>query len=649
VTWLRGLSAVEAPSSAQTPATVASAPPSAQAYYEFMMARRLESDGDVKGALAALERAQSLDPQSADVHAERAGLHARQNQGEEARGAAERALAIDPGNVEAHRVLGLVFAAWADSGVRVAGETPTSLRQKAITHLSAIRTSPAMGTDLGLQLAYGRQLLRGGQTDEAATVLEGLVSQAPYIAEPFALLAEIRTSQGKIAEAAEALAQAAAINPRYYISLGDLHERQGRWTAAAEAYGEAVANVRSPSRDLRIRWVTALLNTPGTEGATKARDVLADLLKSNPDDARLLYLMSSAARRLGDSKGAEDAARRILKAEPSNLSGMNALAQSLADRYAYREVVDLLTPLSRDAASRSKGRELDMATALVQLGLAHQQLAQYDAAVSALTSARALAPDDVTFDVYLVQALLSARRFDRADAHAREALARTPRSARLLRLRGQALSRSGRGADAIRLLEEANGAESRPQLALGLADAYAAAKRYDDAVRVVQQAETRFGEDDSFTLRLTSLYEESGRVADAERELRRMLERDPRDATALNYLGYMLAERELRLPEAQSLIEQALAIEPDNPAYLDSLGWALLKQGKLNEAAGPLSRAATTLPANSVIQDHYGELLARQGRWTEAVEAWQRALAGDGESIDTGALEKKIRDARARR
>jgi tetratricopeptide (TPR) repeat protein len=635
--------------SAQTPAPGPSAPPSAQAYYEFMMARRLESDGDLKGALAALERAQSLDPRSAELQAERAAFHARQNEGEAARDAAEGALALDAGNVEAHRVLGLVFAAWADGGTSVAGETPSSLRKKAIEHLSAIRKSPAMGTDLGLQLAYGRLLLRAGQTDEAGPVLEALVAQAPYIAEPFALLAEVRTSQGKIAEAAEALAQAAAINPRYYISLGNLYERQGRWTAAAEAYGEAVANVRSPSRDLRLRWVTALINSPGTAGATRAREVLADLLKSNPDDTRLLYLLSSAARRLGDTKGSEDAARRILKVEPSNLTGLNALSQALSDRYAFREVVDLLTPFSREAATRSKGREIDAATALAQLGSAHQQLAQYDAAVAAMTTAKSLVPDDTTFDVYLVQALLGARRFDRADAAARDALARSPGSARLLRLRGQALSRSGRAADAIELLEQAHKADSRPQLALGLADAYAAANRYDDAVRVVQQAETAFGEDDSFTLRLTSLYEEAGRVADAERELRRMLERDPQDATALNYLGYLLADRDQRLSEAQSLIEKALAIEPDNPAYLDSLGWAPLKQGKLTEAAGPLSRAAATLPANSVIQDHYGDLLARQGRWAEAAAAWERALAGDGESIDTGALEKKIRDARRRK
>jgi tetratricopeptide (TPR) repeat protein len=635
-----------APAAAQTPP----ASSQAQAYYEFMLARRLESDGDNKGALAALERAITLDPASAELLAERAAFHARQNEGQPARDAAERALALDPDNAEAHRILGLVFASWAESGAPRAAGTPDEFRARAIEHLTAIRKSPEMATDLSLQVTLGRLLLRSGKTDDAVAVLEAVATQAPYAAEPHVLLAEARTSQGRLDEAAESLANAAAINPRYYVSLGDLYERQGRWTAAAQAYQQAVENLRAPSRDLRIRWINALINSPGGTGPARARDVLTDMLKTTPNDTRLLHLLSTASREMGDDQGAEDAARKLLAVDPTSLSGLNALAQALAGRYAFRQVVELLTPVSKDAEARARGREVEGAAALVQLGLAHQQLAEYDAAVAAFSAARALAPKDTTFDVYLTQGLLSARRFERAESAAREALARAPGDPRLMRLRAQALARSGRAGEAIRMLEQAmaGGDAHSPQLALALADAYAADKRYDDAVRVVQQAETRFGEGDGFTLRLTSLYDEAGRLADAERELRRMLERDPLDATALNYLGYMLADRGLRLTEAQDLIERALKIEPGNPAYLDSLGWALFKQGRAREATEPLARAAEALPANSVIQDHYGDALARQERWADAIAAWQRALAGDGESIDAKAIDKKIRDARRR-
>jgi tetratricopeptide (TPR) repeat protein len=639
------------PAAAQAPPQSSTIAPSAQAYYEFLLARRLESDGDTKGALAALERAEKLDPASAEVLAERAALHARQNQGPQARDAADRALKIDADNLEAHRILALVYSAWSEgAGQPPAGETVEGARKKAIEHFRAIRSTPTMATDLSLQIAYGRLLLRAGQGDEAVTVLEAVSTQAPYLAEPYVLLAEARTARGQMVEAAEALAQAAEINPRYYVSLGDLYEKLGRWAAAAGAFGQAVEGVRQPSRDLRLRYISALLNVPGGVGAARAKDQLTELLKTNPDDTRLLYLMSTASRQLQDPEAAEDAARRILAIDPTSLAGLSVLARTLMDQYQYKRVVEVVSPLNKDLAARAKGRENEAASVIAQLGLAHQQLGEYEASVAAFTAARGLAPDDVSFDLYLAQALLAARKNDRALAVTTDALKQHPDETRLIRLRSQALARLGRADEAIAFLEGAVKAQTRsPELAFALADAYASRKRYDDAVRVIEQAETAFGESDELTLRLASFYEQAGRLGDAERELRRMIERDPLDGNALNYLGYMLADRTDRHAEAVELIERALKGEPDNPAYLDSLGWALFKQGKLDAAADPLSRAAAAIPANSVIQDHYGDLLARQGRWSDAVAAWQRALAGDGESIDTAVVEKKIRDGRRRR
>ncbi len=112
------------------------------------------------------------------------------------------------------------------------------------------------------------------------------------------------------------------------------------------------------------------------------------------------------------------------------------------------------------------------------------------------------------------------------------------------------------------------------------------------------------------------------------------VKRDPLSAPALNSLGYMLAERGERLPEAVGFIERALKVDPDNPSYLDSLGWALHKQGKTDEAEPHLRRAADALPTQSVIQDHYGDVLVKRGKVPEAIGAWERALAGDGDDID---------------
>ncbi|MEW6322928.1 MAG: tetratricopeptide repeat protein [Acidobacteriota bacterium] len=533
------------------PAAQAAAPavPRAQAYYEFLLARRLESQGDLAGALAALERAATLDPTSAEIQAEMAAYHARQNDATRAVAAARAALALDATNAEAHRILALVYSAWADGVVKPpAGQTPEASLNAAIEHLAAIADTPAVATDLNMQLTLGRLYVRAGQHEKAIPVLENVSSQAPFVAEPLSLLADAYMALGRAEEATQALERAAVANPRLALPLAELYEQQGRWADAAAAYERASESARTGTRAVRLRWVAALLNIPRGQGASRAKELVTELLAGNADDPRALYLLSTAERQLGNLSASEDAARRLITVEPAGTSGLYTLALTLFARQDYRGVVEALTPFSRDLAARAKGHERDAALLLAQLGYAHQQLDQHAEAIRAFEAARTLAPDNT-----------------------------------------------------------------------------------------------------EYALQLGAAYEQAGRHVDAEREFRRILAGDPLHAPTLNYLGYMLADRGERLPEAVELIERALKIEPGNPAYLDSLGWALFKQGRVAEAEGPLSRAAAGAADNGVIHDHYGDVLATLGRTDEATKSWERALEAGGDDLDTAAVQRKIRNARGRK
>lgn len=624
------------------------ADPKAQALFEFLMARRLEAAGDIAGALAALERARTLDPASAEIAAEIAGNHSRQDRWAEAVVAGEQALQLDKDNVEAHHVLAMVYSVWADGAEPPpSGQTIAGARTRAIEHLNAIQSTPLVATNPNLQMTLGRLQLRAGKADVAVPILEKVAQQVPWAAEPLVLLYEAQTTLGRIDDAGKTLLAAAQINPRYWATLGQFYERQDQWAEAAGAYAEAVAATRQPSRDVQIRYAVALINSG--DGAGTARTVLADLLKGTPNDTRVLYLLSMAERTDGDLAASEATARRLLAIDPTSVTGLRALVSVLFERFDYRQVADVVAPLASDPA-RAKGRELEGAAVLVQLGIAQQQLAQWDAAIAAYTAARSLTPRDPDIDAYLVQANLAARRFDRAEAVAREALARNPDQPRMVRLRAQSLLKTGKSAEANKLLED--GVAKQPdnrEFVVGLADLYADQKRTADAVRLLEQARKTFGDDQALAMRLANVYEAAGRLDEAEQELRRLMAADPLNADALNSLGYMLADRGLRLPEAVELAERAVKIEPANPAYLDTLGWALFKQGRTEEAADPLGKAATTLTGNSVIQDHHGDLLAKRGRTAEAIAAWERALVGDGEQIDRAVIEKKIKSARAKK
>jgi tetratricopeptide (TPR) repeat protein len=237
-----------------------------------------------------------------------------------------------------------------------------------------------------------------------------------------------------------------------------------------------------------------------------------------------------------------------------------------------------------------------------------------------------------------------------ADAYARaQALnARAP----LARRRAVALLSAGRAAEARDVVQSALGSgrseAKEPILLYLLAESQRVLKDLDGAHATVQKLLAANPADVRGLHVLSMILQDRGDIKGAERTLRDLIARDPLDANALNSLGYMYAERGERLDEAVELVQRALKVEPGNASYLDSLGWAYLQQGRIDLADGPLTEAAAKLQQSSVVQDHLGDLRYKQQRYRDAAAAWERALAGDGQTIDRARIEKKIREARGR-
>ena len=126
------------------------------------------------------------------------------------------------------------------------------------------------------------------------------------------------------------------------------------------------------------------------------------------------------------------------------------------------------------------------------------------------------------------------------------------------------------------------------------------------------------------------LYDGIGRPADAEADLKQIIEQEPEIAVALNALGYILTTRTDRLREARGYIEKALRLDPNNPAILDSMGWVLFLEGQLEPALEYLSRAWAAFPDPEVAA-HYGEALWMNGAEEQARIIWQEGLEQDSD------------------
>jgi Flp pilus assembly protein TadD len=284
---------------------------------------------------------------------------------------------------------------------------------------------------------------------------------------------------------------------------------------------------------------------------------------------------------------------------------------------------------------------------LPHLGFAYQELGQFDKAIASFEEARRLAPKDPTLTGYLIEANMAAKKYSAAADLARTARADHPDDLRLARLEAQALRHSGKGDQGIAVLEDSLKKHADDPIAhIALAQIYADLDRGPQAVKVLQDAQAKFPADSSIIFELGAVYDKQKKFPEAEAAFKQLLAREPQNSAALNYLGYMLAERGERLEESVDLVKQALQIEPDNGSYLDSLGWAYFKADKLDLAETNLRRAADQLKANSVIQDHYAEVLFKLQRYDDAIAAWTRALNGDGDSINRTDIDKKIRAAK---
>jgi tetratricopeptide (TPR) repeat protein len=165
-------------------------------------------------------------------------------------------------------------------------------------------------------------------------------------------------------------------------------------------------------------------------------------------------------------------------------------------------------------------------------------------------------------------------------------------------------------------------------------------KDYKSAIRLLEKTIELSPEDDTYYFSLGVYYDKYGKRSKCITALKKAIELNPTNATALNYLGYLYIEKGENLEEAIKLVKQALELEADNAYYLDSLGWAYYQQKKYNLALEELKKAVELVPADAVILEHYAWALFKNGKTDEALNIALKALEYETASDDTDVRER---------
>ena len=151
----------------------------------------------------------------------------------------------------------------------------------------------------------------------------------------------------------------------------------------------------------------------------------------------------------------------------------------------------------------------------------------------------------------------------------------------------------------------------------------------DNAIKYYESSITK--NPDSFIkssiyFELGNLYDQTGKMEDAISAMTRAIEFNPKNPEPYNYLGYMFADKGIRLDEAQKYVEKALELNPNAGYIIDSLGWIYYKKGMYPEALTKLQEASILIPNDPVVLEHLGDAYLKIGETGKAIETWEKAL-----------------------
>jgi tetratricopeptide (TPR) repeat protein len=623
-------------------ASAAPPPASPAALYQFTLAKLLAVEGSLPESLEAYEEAERLAPEAAYVRLEHAQLLARVAQFTRAdkarqeflqRAAAMIAEArrLEPENLDVLRAVGSIYL-----DLSAQDPSATATAQQALE--AVLKKEPA---DAPSAITLGQLYLDQQQPQKAADVLRDLVSRVPQQRMAYALLVEALLRSNKEKEAESALEDILGIDPESLearLTLSDLLSQRGEHKTALQVLRTAPEEVRGEPRVRRKLAWELYLNGELDASLTEADAVLATDAAAGPDgdSLRLLKgLVLSAQGRTEESLALLD---KIREADPDNLPLAVTVAHLFQREGRNDEAAATLSKLADDLAGQKKTKEeREVRLELGQVWLAAKQWDRAVQAVAPLLGVSEKAPADKASDSEAfraqalqvqLDALTGAKRWDEALAllNDKGGAPPSPGVASLLETRrAEILLRSGREAEGRKRLEDLAAGGDTPST-LAAAQTFQRVERYADSIPMLEHLIVRQPDSVVAHFLLASAYDRTGKRSQSVAELRRVLQIDPDFHAALNYLGYTLAESGESLDEALSLAQRAVALEPDNGAYVDSLGWTYYQLGRHEQARGYLERAARLEPADATLQEHLGDVYVALGQNDRAREAYRRAL-----------------------
>jgi tetratricopeptide (TPR) repeat protein len=574
----------------------------AASYYHFALAQMHMRNGNMAKALSQMKEALKYNRTSSMVNLELAMLYEKTGAISEAIRYAQEAESLDPKDPDPHWLLARIYFKTQS------GKTGNEF-QKAVRELETIRDiDPENGN---VYFTLGGAYFELDQPEKAIAAFEKFQEIVTTTDRGYREIANYYIRNNDPEKAVQYIKKAVELQPDSVESL----ELLGKLYTKLQQYEDAIPVYRK-------------------------------LLKLTDNDPDVKQMLAAFLYESGQYQEASDLLSEILKDDPEDADAAILLGRTQIGLLKFQEAIDTLQSVhTSDPRLKRK--------ALFHLGVAYKNLEDYPKAIEVFTDLLSKTPagteeneaDRFLVQYYLTSIYLKAKENDKALAIGKQEYDRDPDNLRTGIFYAQILSDTGKadeGAAILSRLLESN--PSKADLYISLSQLYMRDKRYSKAEKILAQAENtelENGEDRIKILRV-SVYEKQKEYDRAESLLKELIKVNPKNAGALNYLGYMLADRGIRLNEALDYVKKALEIDPENGAYLDSLGWAYFKMNDLENAEIYLLKAEQREREDPVINEHLGDLYFKNGDYEKARDFWMQSIRIATEEEDIQKVRQKL-------
>ena len=641
----------------------------AAAYYHYTLAHMYEEMVTAYGrsdlATKAAEEyraAIDADPSSEFLTSSLAELYVKTGRIADAVKEAQDIIKRDPKNLEAHRLLGRIY-------LRSLGDMPGGSGSDNILKLAIEQYEQITKLDPGSvddHLLLGRLYRLNNELAKAETELKTALKIDPSSEEAVTTLAMLYTDEGDTSRALKVLSSIpdSSRSAKLYSALGAAYEQRKDYKSAIDAYKHAIVLDRDNLDAIR-GLAENLMNDGQLDNALEQYKVIAD---SNPEDAQTYVRMAEIYRRQAKYDLALESLKRADTLVPDTMDVPYSMAAVYQAQGRYDDAIKLLQDLvkktEKSEAGSSQADRNNRAIFIERLGMIYREQENYPAAVDTFRKMLTLGDENARSGYQeIIDTYREAKQWPQATAVAKEAVQKMPDDRDLRMVLDAQLADSGQADQAVsdvRSLLKGGPQDREVYVRLGII--YTRMKSWNDALDAFAKAEqlsTKPEEKAYVNFLRGDLYQREKRFDEAEGEFKKVLSltppTDPQSAATLNYLGYMNADRGVKLDESLNYIKQALTFEPNNPAYLDSLGWAYFKLGKYDLAEENLNKAAAHMGSDPTVQEHLGDLYQKTGRlklaashWDRAVQEWNKTVPAEQDSDAFAKVQQKLDAARVK-